>query len=70
MTSEPAMIDYTRKMFRGFVGITRRRRTYVFRGQLSKILNMFDRPKHCFGTKVWFFLPADDGFFDLTKLLF
>jgi hypothetical protein len=56
MTSAPAMIGYTRKMFRGFVGITRRRRTNVFvRGQLSKILGMFDRPKHCFGTKVFFF---------------
>jgi hypothetical protein len=30
-------------------------------GQLF-ILNMFDRPKHCFGTKVFVFLPADDGF--------
>jgi hypothetical protein len=29
MTSAPAMIDHTRKMFRGFVGITRRRRTIV-----------------------------------------
>jgi hypothetical protein len=30
MTSAPAMIGYMRKMFRGFVGITRRRRTNVF----------------------------------------
>jgi hypothetical protein len=25
--------------------------------QLSKILSMFDQPKHCFGTKVLFFYP-------------
>jgi hypothetical protein len=30
MTSTPAMIGYTRKMFRGFVGVTRRRRANVF----------------------------------------
>jgi hypothetical protein len=29
VTSAPAMIGYTRKLFRGFVGITRRRRTNV-----------------------------------------
>jgi hypothetical protein len=29
-TSAPAMIGYTRKMFRDFVGITHRRRTNVF----------------------------------------
>jgi hypothetical protein len=30
MTLEQAVIGYTRKMFRGFVGITRRRQTNVF----------------------------------------
>jgi hypothetical protein len=30
VTSAPAMIGYTRKMFRDFVGVTRRRRTNVF----------------------------------------
>jgi hypothetical protein len=30
MTSEPAMIGYTSKMFRDFVWFTRRRRTNVF----------------------------------------
>jgi hypothetical protein len=41
---------------------------FFVRGQLSKILNMFDRPKHCFGTKVFvFFLPADDGFLSKNK---
>jgi hypothetical protein len=30
MTSAPAMIGYTRKMFRDFVGITHSRRTNVF----------------------------------------
>jgi hypothetical protein len=30
VTSAPGMIGYTRKMFRGLVGITRRRRTNVF----------------------------------------
>jgi hypothetical protein len=30
MTSEPAMIGYTRKIFRGFVGFTRSRWTNVF----------------------------------------
>jgi hypothetical protein len=61
MTSAPAMIGYTRKMFRSFVGIARRQMFFV-RGQLSKILNMFDRPKHCFGTKVCFFYPQTKCF--------
>jgi hypothetical protein len=40
---------------------------FFVRGQLSKILNMFDRPKHCFRTKVFVFLPADYGFLSKNK---
>jgi hypothetical protein len=40
---------------------------FFVRGQLSKILNMFDQPKHCFGTKVFVILPADDGFLSKDK---
>jgi hypothetical protein len=42
---------------------------FFFHWQLSKVLNMFDRPKHCFGTKVCFFLPTDDGFLSKTNVL-
>jgi hypothetical protein len=45
---------------------------FFFCGQLSKILNMFDQPKHCFRTKVVVFLPtlaADDGFLCENKCL-
>jgi hypothetical protein len=64
MILAPAMIGYMCKMFCGFVGITPRQRTMFFvRGQLSKILNMFDRPTHCFGTKVFrFFYPQTMDF--------
>jgi hypothetical protein len=40
---------------------------FFFREQLSKILNMFDRPKQCFGTKVVVFLPAN--VFGISKLI-
>jgi hypothetical protein len=68
VTSAPAMIGYTRKMFRDFVGITRRRRTNVFffcpRIIVQNIKHvwsaktLFRDKRFCFRTKIHRLRPA------------
>jgi hypothetical protein len=43
---------------------------FFVRGQLSKILNMFDRPKHCFGTNVFGFFTRRRWIFVQKQLMF